>query len=79
MKARRGRPRRTGEFVEIALHGHLWSGEDDDLLTFFKSIPPRKRWTAVKAALRAGGMQTVKAAELPDDDELAAAVENFLR
>ena len=61
------------------LHLRLRYGEDDDLIQFFQRIPKRKRIAALKAALRAGGMQTVNLEGLPTDDELADSVEEFLR
>ena len=38
--------------VAITLH----EGDDDDLIDWFNAIPPRKRASFVKTALRQGGM-----------------------
>ncbi len=58
---------------------HLYDGEDDDLIAFFESLPPRKRRSGLKAALRAGGMQTVRVEDLSDDEELEDAATAFLK
>lgn len=49
---------------------HLRPDTDADLLAFFAGIPAYRRAGAVKAALRAGGLPAVAAAELADDGEL---------
>ena len=58
---------------------HLYEGEDDDLIAFFESLPPRKRRAGLKAALRAGGMQAVRVPDLEDDEEFVEAAETFLK
>lgn len=70
----RGRQPLACERVEINLHVWLRRGEDDDLIQFFESIPPRQRVTALKIALRAGGMRLPDAALNADEsiDDLAA-------
>ncbi len=56
----------------------LREGEDDDLIEAFRSVPPRKRSAYIKAAMRSGGMKAVNVEGLPDDDELAESLDNFL-
>ncbi len=75
---KRGRPREQGEEVEIILHLRLRRGRDDDLIEFFDSIPPRRKVAAVKMALRAGGMTTVRIEDLPDEDDLEEALDALL-
>lgn len=58
---------------------HLYEGEDDDLIAFFESLPPRKRRAGLKAALRAGGMSAVRIEASGDDEELLEAAQAFLR
>ena len=58
---------------------HLYEGQDDDLIAFFESLPPRKRRSGLKAAIRAGGMKVVQIADLSDDEELEDAAEAFLK
>ena len=44
------------ERVLIRISLTLHEGEDDDLISWFDSIPDRKRAQSVKVALRQGGM-----------------------
>jgi hypothetical protein len=53
-------------------------GEDDDLITFLSSLPPRRRASALKAALRAGGMPAAADESFLDED-LAATLNDFLK
>ena len=50
---------------------HLWlrPGEDDDLIEFFRQVPLGRRPSAIKAALRTGGMQADGLAMAGDDDD----------
>jgi hypothetical protein len=59
-------------YVHLSLR--LRPGEDDDLIKFFSQIPLRRRPSALKAALRAGGMSadTTRVAEADDDKDFAA-------
>ncbi len=58
---------------------HLYEGEDDDLIAFFESLPPRKRRSGLKAALRAGGMKVSSSMELSEDEEFEDAARMFLK
>ena len=75
----RGRPVATLPAWECQIHLRLRVGEDDDLIAFLSNLPPRKRATALKAALRAGGMRTAAIVDENLDDELAAAADEFLK
>jgi hypothetical protein len=55
----------------------LREGEDDDLIEAFRRVPPRKRCAFIKAGLLSGSLQ-VNVEGLPDDDDLAESLENFL-
>ena len=68
----RGRPPRSRPAVEIHIHLRLYFGEDDDLLAFFERFPVRRRASALKTALRAGGMQTDNHHEQANDEDLTA-------
>jgi hypothetical protein len=72
-----GRPRANLMAVLIRTVLTLREGEDDDLITAFRSVPPRKRAAFIKAAMRSGGLQ-INVDGLPDDSELADSLENFL-
>ncbi len=74
----RGRPRYNQMVVRISIKISLREGEDDDLIDAFRRVPPRKRASFVKAAMRSGGL-AVPIDDLPDDEELAESLENFLR
>ena len=63
---KRGRPRRTQVPVVVNIKLLLYPGQDDDLLAYFRAIPPRGRASAVKTAMRSGN---VDAAQINDADE----------
>jgi hypothetical protein len=75
-----GRPKVDDGAIIIVQLGtlRLRRGEDDDLINFFARLPSRKKHAGLKAALRAGGMQTINAEDLSDDEELKEAAESFL-
>lgn len=74
-----GRPRR-GKVVKAYAIGVLRFvvGEDDDLIRFFESLPPGKRRSGLRMALR-GGIGKVKVDEIEDDSELEQAADDFLK
>ena len=72
-----GRPR-LPPAVCIGIKLTLRSGQDDDLLAFFASIPPAQRAAAVCQALRAGGMQTIQAGQSAEDDTLFDLATNLI-
>ncbi len=72
------RPRLTCEVVELHLHLRLRHGEDDDLIQFFEQVAPRQRSTALKIALRAGGLSEQSQRDGSPEAELAAALSDFL-
>ena len=75
----RGRPKSKDIRVLVPIGTLvLVEGLDDDLIAFFQALPLGKRRSGLKAALRAGGMKTVRVDELTDDDELEDAAETFL-
>lgn len=73
-----GRPRLDVNVHRFHVNLTLREGEDDDLITFFSSIPDRHRVAAIKMALRSGNMQLAMATDLPDDEELADALDELL-
>lgn len=75
----RGRPPVTTPAWECHIHLRLREGEDDDLIAFLSSLPARKRAAAVKAALRSGGVQAGGFEDDSADDELLAALDDFLK
>ncbi|MBN2147998.1 MAG: hypothetical protein JW726_11445 [Anaerolineales bacterium] len=77
MTDRRGRPPREGKTVSVAIHLRLRQGEDDDLITYFASIPQRQRAPALKMALRSGGMSHL-AMMASQDDDLDKALDGML-
>ncbi len=72
-------PRRklTTPVVVVRTAITLREGDDDDLLTAFARVPPRKRSAFIKAGLRTGTLQ-VNIEGLPDDADLAGSLESFL-
>jgi inhibitor of KinA sporulation pathway (predicted exonuclease) len=77
----RGRRKAESPSIPFFIHLRLSEVEDADLIQFFQSIPKRRRATAIKSALRAGGMQSVGAGveDAEDDEALAASVDDFLK
>ena len=76
---KRGRPISTAPAVECHIHLRLRVGEDDDMIAYLGKLPPRKLASAIKAALRNGGMGTGPLVDDSSDDELLAALEDFLK
>jgi hypothetical protein len=75
----RGRPASTAPAWEFHLHLRLRVGTDDDLIVFLRKIPPRRRASAIKSALRAGGIPSDTAGVGNVSDELFTAIDNFLK
>ena len=75
----RGRPASTAPAWECHLHLRLRVGEDDDLISFLSNLPPRRRASALKAALRVGGSIHNLADENQSTDELFLAADHFLK
>ena len=76
---KRGRPVSASPVWDCQVHLRLRVGEDDDLIAFLRNLPPRRRATALKAALRTGGMSLVPMADDSSDAELFAAIDDFLK
>jgi hypothetical protein len=74
---KRGRPCRL-DTHEFFLHLRLHPGEDDDLIAFFQSIPPRQRVNALKTALRAGGFSFQAEEHLDLESDLSASLVDML-
>ena len=74
----RGRPVSAVPTWECHVHLRLRVGEDDDLIAFLRNLPPRRRTTALKAALRAGRLPATKDESFLDDD-MASALDDFLK
>jgi hypothetical protein len=77
--AKRGRPRspRAASARIVNVKMRLYSGEDDDLIDFFASIPRRLRAAMVRQALRSG-VQSSCGETLNREDELFEALEAFV-
>jgi len=75
----RGRRKAESPSIPFFIHLRLSEVEDADLIQFFQSIPKRRRATAIKSALRAGGMQSAGVVDTEDDEALAASVDDFLK
>jgi hypothetical protein len=76
---RRGRRKLEQPSVSFLIHLRLQEDLDQDLLQFLRTIPKRKMASAIKAALRAGGAQMTGNASDEDDEDLALAVDDFLK
>ncbi len=75
----RGRPAAPAKAWEIFIHLRLRVGEDDDLIAFLGSLPPRRRATAIKSALRSGGMTILPADDGVSDAEMFESINDFLK
>lgn len=75
----RGRPVSITPTREFHIHLRLRVGEDDDLIAFLGSLPRRQLAMSLKAALRAGGANLKQLDSDSSDDELFAAVDDFLK
>lgn len=76
--ATRGRPCQIEDRVLIRLNVSLYPEKDADLIAFFASIPKGRRVSAVKRALRSGGVEVVVAETQAADDQMREAMESFL-
>ena len=69
-----GRPRSRRQVRIVQVKLRLYLGEDDDLIAFFESIPPRLRAVMVKQALRSGAPRS----EGGEDEDLFDALDAFI-
>jgi hypothetical protein len=76
---KRGRPVSPLLAVECHIHLRLRVGEDDDLIAFLNTLPARRRASTIKSALRNGGMGFGMLADDNSDDDLLAAINDFLK
>jgi hypothetical protein len=74
----RGRPPLPEQAVVLNLKLRLRPGVDDDLIAFFRQVPPRHRAGAAKAAMRSGDLATAVSADLPADETVADALGELL-
>lgn len=65
-----GRRRKEGRAWIVQIFLRLREGEDDDLIAFFRSIPPGRRAAAVRTALRMGGIPRADAPSGPPEEEM---------
>ena len=75
----RGRPASHAALWETHVHLRLRVGEDDDIIAFFENIPPGRRVSALKSALRAGGMQAPHVTNADLENDLIFAATDFLK
>lgn len=75
----RGRPISAIRAWECHIHLRLRPGEDDDLIAFFNTLPPGRRVSAIKSALRSGGMQAPHVTNADLENELIFAATDFLK
>jgi hypothetical protein len=74
---RRGRPVNPSPSVTVPILLRLRPADDQDLIQFFASIPPRRRALMLKSALR-GGIQTFSSADADTLSELQDLTANLL-
>ena len=75
----RGRPVANAQLWELQVHLRLRAGEDNDLIDFLRQIPARRRASAIKIALRSGGMGSTPLSDSVSDDELFSSFDDFLK
>jgi len=75
----RGRPASRTPSWECHIHLRLRVGQDDDLIVFLSSLPPRRRALALKVALRSGGMHPSQVIDERLDEELGPAADDFIK
>lgn len=75
----RGRPALETQTWDCQVHLRLRVGDDDDLIAFLSKVPARRRVSAIKAALRSGGMSLNQTADSNTEDELLSALGDFLK
>lgn len=68
------RPKQSRPITHYNTKLSLCAGEDDDLITWFESIPPRERAKAIVTALRQGGLTAVSVVET-EPTELDAMID----
>jgi hypothetical protein len=73
-----GRPKREETPVIVNIKLTLYPSTDEDLIQWFESIAPRRKASAVIAALRSGTMVVAEADALVDDEEVADGLEALL-
>jgi hypothetical protein len=71
------RPKLASRVIVVRTAITLREGDDDDLISAFERVPARRRSAFIKAGLRTGTLQ-VDLGDLPDDDDLAESLDNFL-
>ena len=70
-----GRPKLDNPPLVVQVKLRLYSGRDDDLISFFRALPKGLRSVAVKHALREGTQTT----EVCDEgDDLGDALDDFV-
>ena len=74
-----GRPVSLSPLWECHIHLRLRVGDDDDIIAFFSNLPNRRRASALKSALRAGGMQAPHITNDDLENELISAATDFLK
>ena len=74
----RGRPPNENETVHISIRLSLHPGRDDDLITFFESLPWGTRATAVMAAMRSGNLSAATDEDYQTDDEIERKLDSLL-
>lgn len=74
---RRGRPRLAVPPQIYYIKLRLYPGQDDDLIAFLATVPPRWRSAAVKIALRTGNTGNT-AMTGPEEDAVTDALDALL-
>lgn len=78
MKKKRGRKKLEIPSISVLIHLRLQKNIDDDLIQYILSIPNGKRASAVKSALRSGGIRIVENND-ESENELSKSIDDFLK
>ena len=74
----RGRPKSPDRSVRIVLSGWLHPEYDADIIAWLNSVPRGQRMSALKAALRNGGLGPEQSFSMTAPDEAQAVADDLL-
>ena len=76
--SQRGRPRNSQPSIRVAIAGRLNPEYDADILAWINAIPKGQRMSALKTALRNGGLAMGLSYQSDKPDEVQTAADDIL-